>query len=424
MQDFDTLRHRVEETAERLLLAQSERHEETQSLIGILRHLEEKFSAQEQQFAYYRDRLEPLERSNAQLTSLIVNLLDLIDRGFGEASLDPMRKASEMASAMLQTDIKAFDHTPPDQDSNPDGEATGEATGETDGEATGEADGEADSVISHAEPEMATFDDIEMDGADDSGIEAASEVEEDVQVIQDLLELVEESPGIAGEEPVAIDDDEEDLLAGEDALADEQDEALFGGVSDLELEEVPLSYLEDDIDVAADNMGADIDAIAAMALADTTATDDDTISPVDVVSSVDVMANDEMPAEDNSGLNAPFEDVSDAVLQLELEEDATAGFDDLPEIVKTASAAFTSDDATAEADTIAALAQAMEEETSSGHAPPPAPSDIRSLMLRVEALAKKAEAMRLAQAEDQGREHAADKQEAPSARGKNPGVAA
>ena len=43
MQDFDTLRHRVEEMVERLLLAQCERQEETQSLISILRDLEENF---------------------------------------------------------------------------------------------------------------------------------------------------------------------------------------------------------------------------------------------------------------------------------------------------------------------------------------------------------------------------------------------
>ena len=172
MQDFDTLRHRVEETAERLSSAQSERQEETQSLIGILRDLEEKYSAQEQQFAYYRDRLEPLEQSNAQLTSLIESLLDLIDRGFGEGSLGPLRKASEMASTMLMTEIKAIYHTPPDQGSNPDNEAAIEATGETDGE----TDGETEAVISDAEPVMATLDDIEDDGADDGAIEAVGEV--------------------------------------------------------------------------------------------------------------------------------------------------------------------------------------------------------------------------------------------------------
>jgi predicted membrane GTPase involved in stress response len=107
-----------------------------------------------------------------------------------------------------------------------------------------------------------------------------------------------------------------------------------------------------------------------------------------------------MPEAEDSFANARFENVSDAVLEMELQEDTTADSGDLPEMVTSASAAFTSIDAAEEADTIAALAQAMEEEATSGQAPPPAPADIRSLMLRVEALAKKAEAMRLAQAAD------------------------
>ena len=183
-------------------------------------------------------------------------------------------------------------------------------------------------------------------------------------------------------------------------------------------------------------------------------------------------------------MNAQFEDVSDAVLELETEEDATAGFDDLPDVVKVAAAASASDDdvtpvapsveniseevvnfvaedvpeevaavaaeelvvaaeqetdtefaiaenGAEEVDTIAALAQAMEEETSAEDAPPPAPSDIRSLLLRVEALAKKAEAMRLAQGVDLeisgGGENTVDEQKAEATvekDGKNAGVAA
>jgi hypothetical protein len=521
MQDFDTLRHRVEETAERLSLAQSERQEETHSLIGILRDLEEKYSAQEQQFAYYRQRLEPLERSNAQLTSLIENLLDLIDRGFGDGSLNPLRKASEMASAMLKTEIMALDDTRPDQDGNPDSEAAIDAAGQTGaetdaviseaepematlddmdgadaetdavaaeaepematlddmdgadaetaavdaeaepematlddmddsdaeadavaaevepemaapddmGQTDAETASESDALISYAEPEMATLDDMQEEGADDGETEAVSEAEEDVQVIQDLVELVEESPEIAGNESVVTDEDEETPVSGEDASADEQDEAQFGGVTDLELEEVALSNLEEDIDAASDIVAADIDAIAAMDMADLIAGDDnapavavaedDAQSQVDMVSGDDAVASNEIPQSEDPDLTARFEDVSDAVLQLELEEDAAAGYDDLPEIVKTASATFASGDTAEEADSIAALALAMEEETKSENAPPPAKSDIRSLMLRVEALAKKAEAMRLAQSEDtemsEAGEKAVDQQEAATA---------
>ena len=169
---------------------------------------------------------------------------------------------------------------------------------------------------------------------------------------------------------------------------------------------MPLSYLEEDIDAASDIVGTDIDAIAAMDLADLIASGNDvpavaaaeenTQSPVDLISDDDVMANTEMPRAEASTLNSRFEAVSDAALELELEENASAGLGDLPKIVNAASAAFTTGDATDEADTIAALALAMEEEAKADNAPPPAQSDIRSMMLRVEALAKKAEAMRLA----------------------------
>ena len=79
MQDFDTLRDRVEETARNLTSAQGERQAQTETLIGILRQLEEKYAAQEQQLAYYRDRVEPLQQANEQLSQLMGNLLDLID---------------------------------------------------------------------------------------------------------------------------------------------------------------------------------------------------------------------------------------------------------------------------------------------------------------------------------------------------------
>jgi len=150
---------------------------------------------------------------------------------------------------------------------------------------------------------------------------------------------------------------------------------------------------------------------------------DDVISPADMVLGDDVLASADTPA-DTWDATARFEDVSDAVLELEREENAGAGYDDLPAIVKTAAAAFASDDATDEVDAIAALAEAMEKETSAARAKPPAPSDIRSLMLRVEALAKKAEAMRLAQIEDETANQAADRRQTSAKGDKDPGVAA
>ena len=272
---------------------------------------------------------------------------------------------------------------------------------------------------------MWTLDDVGEDTADNTAIAAVSEAEEDVQVIQDLVELVEEPPEIDGKEPVAIDDEDEASAVSEDAFAEEQDEAPDDGVTDLELEEVPLSYLEEDIEAASDIGGTDIDAIAAMNFDEPVAADETAPAMAaagdDFQSSIEMKSDDGMAGDMDPGLNGQFEDVSDAVLALQLEEDASAGFDDLPDVVKSASAAFASSDTAEEVDTIATLALAMEAETSADNAALPAKFDIRSLMLRVEALAKKAEAMRLTQGEEpesaEDGENALDEQEAPATAG-------
>jgi len=66
-----------------------------------------------------------------------------------------------------------------------------------------------------------------------------------------------------------------------------------------------------------------------------------------------------MPRAEASTLNARFEVVSNASLELELKENGSAGLGDLPKIVNAASAALTTGDTTDEADSIAALAPAI-----------------------------------------------------------------
>ena len=430
MQNFDTLRHRVEETAERLSSAQSERQQETQSLIGILRDLEEKYSTQEKQFAYYQDRVAPLERSNAQLTALIEKLLDLIDRGFGESSLESLRKASAMATTMLERDFSLGDGT----SYGPNGKSHHDVV---------VTDDDAATAIADERPPMASLDDFENDdwqpGGEDAGethfaddwsadddLETVNGAEDEAQIIQDLMDLVEENRALSFKDTSDVDD----------SSAEEQGESRFNGVADLELEEVPLSYLDDDIDAASDTVNTDFDAVAAASLAEPDAEDMDfdvsAVAEDETEPLADLLSDD-----DEAGANdwrdslealqrAQFEDVSEAVLKQELAEDARKGLNGLPEIVKTGIADFLSHDTAEEADTIAALALAMEKETNSGSTAPPATSDIRSLMLRVEALAKKAEAMRLAQNTDQNGEITADKggNEPGGSGRKNSGVAA
>jgi len=184
---------------------------------------------------------------------------------------------------------------------------------------------------------MATFDETE-EGDDDSlepveavgeegsgedeEIDAVAEVEDDAQVIGDLMNLVEDNQEIS------------EIV----------EESQFDGVSDLELEEVPLTNLKKDIDLASDKTDTELDAIAASVHSDlsqdadefevVTIAEDEGPSPFDAVLDDDVVASDEILDDENAVQDVRFEDVFDAVLELELEEDASAGFDDLPEIVK------------------------------------------------------------------------------------------
>jgi len=391
-------------------LAQSERQQETQSLIEILRDLEEKYSAQEKQFAYYRSRLEPLEQSNAQLTALIEHLLDLIDGGFGENSLDPLRKASAMASAMLRSDMEDAGETFPE---------AAQADPEPEVDPEPETGNGLDEAAPYAAPEMATLDDIDADGeaihehgfaAEADGSDPEEEPAVEQEAFQDLVAFGEDDAGDFGDGAAAADPDSdgESMLADDDAVADDpEEETRFGEVADFELEEVALSNLTKDIEDVSDIDGNGFDAVAA-------AEDEfpDMAALMSDAAAGDGQDETQWAHQDTS---VRFEDVSDAVLALELEEDAAAGFDDLPEIVNSAAAEFQSDDAASEAESIAALARAMEEEVKVDNGAPPATSDIRSLMLRVEALAKKAEAMRHAQGDAAG-EVASD--------GKDSGVAA
>lgn len=111
MQNIDALRDRVGATTEKLTQVQTERQDRTRSLVDILAQLENKYSTQQSELAYYRERLIPLEATNGQLASLIENLLDLIETGFGEEGLRPLRQASEMAASLLSAETGQTDTT-------------------------------------------------------------------------------------------------------------------------------------------------------------------------------------------------------------------------------------------------------------------------------------------------------------------------
>lgn len=107
MNEFTALRSRVEETAARLAAAQCDRRDRNQSLLATLGRLEAKFASQEEELAYYRDRIRPLEAANMQLSALMGRLLDMVDGGLGndDDAEDPVRIATAMAAAMLDRDL-------------------------------------------------------------------------------------------------------------------------------------------------------------------------------------------------------------------------------------------------------------------------------------------------------------------------------
>ena len=232
--------------------------------------------------------------------------------------------------------------------------------------------------------------------------------------------------------------------APEEAVApDEEIAGPASVVTDFEMEEEALARLEEDIDPAAEEMPAPVEMAddSPVVVAETVSEAIDEVVQYDPITIDEIVGDSDMMeiADDVADDAAGYEDVSPATLELEQEEDVAAGMDDLPEIVQIAAAAawnsdtemeapaelavdqtFDAADAIAsesgapeiemeesgetesaadeaEAEAIAAIAQSIEDEANAENAAPPAPADIRSLLLRVEALAKKAEAMRASQ---------------------------
>ncbi len=101
MQDLDTLRTRVDQTADKLATAESARRAQTSSLVTMLQRLEEKYTSQEAELEYYRQRIEPMEVANRELSGLMDRLLDLIDTGFEKDSAGALQDAAKLAADML-----------------------------------------------------------------------------------------------------------------------------------------------------------------------------------------------------------------------------------------------------------------------------------------------------------------------------------
>jgi hypothetical protein len=104
MEDFDTLRENVADTAKRLSQAQADRQARSEELFAMLGRLEKSFDTQLDQLAQYRARVEPLEQANHMLFGLVTGLLDVIEADIAENRNDPLHDATEMVAKMLSRD--------------------------------------------------------------------------------------------------------------------------------------------------------------------------------------------------------------------------------------------------------------------------------------------------------------------------------
>lgn len=221
MQDFDALRARVEETARRMKETQTRRSEGNQSLVAILAQLESKFNAQQDELDFYMGRIGPLEHTNAQLAELIEKLLGMVDSGFGDDSLEPLRRASAMASTILDEEmaapgpveaaVEAMDQF---ADVGPETLATDAATSNEDLDALpefvrrglAEHQAEAEAIPQTDQPEVSVTEDDAPAAAEDDAPEiemiAATDEDNDAgEEIAAVAEIETAAPPVAGPPP-------------------------------------------------------------------------------------------------------------------------------------------------------------------------------------------------------------------------------
>jgi hypothetical protein len=301
MSDFETLRSRVEEAAEKLASAEADRHQHAETLSGLLVKLEEKFEAQNQELDFYRQRVDPLEQVNHQLADLMDRLLSMIDTGFGEASVAPIREAAAAAARILESEAMAAPPAP---------------------------------VAEAEEPEMA-----EMAG-----------IEEEPAKIEALPEIELEPEPEAELEPEPEAEPEAEV---------EPEEELIEVLADAEAPEAALAEDEED-DMPAEGAAPEFAVIEGIAAEDDVAEEDMVVEDMpaeeEAVEEALAMLEDDAPVgEDATAEEAGFDDVGLDALLAETEAEAELeSVDDLPDVVIAAHAA-----ADAEDDTLAEVLDAI-----------------------------------------------------------------
>jgi hypothetical protein len=198
MQDLETLRTRVDQTADKLATAETERRDQTSSLVNMLQRLEEKYTSQEVELNYYRQRIQPMEVANGELARLMDKLLDLIDAGFDQGSMGSLQDAAKLATDMLganlsQSAVEEVQEAP----------AVAEAVAEEVVVATTEdiiGEGAEEPVEEPVEDADEDADDGTVEDADDGTVVQLEDVSDAVLAV----ELVEDAPNGMDDYPAII----------------------------------------------------------------------------------------------------------------------------------------------------------------------------------------------------------------------------
>ena len=102
MSDLENLQKRATGAVQMLKRSQKERRHQNQSLGQILNDLEIKFEARTSELSHCRERIAQLESSNRALTSLLAEMIDIMERAAEDTSDDPVFRATATAKDIVE----------------------------------------------------------------------------------------------------------------------------------------------------------------------------------------------------------------------------------------------------------------------------------------------------------------------------------
>lgn len=101
MGELGELRNRVDEAVERLTAANDKRKRQSRGLMTLLTDLEAKYEARSEELAHCQKRIDALTRENADLSSLIDQLVRIVDTTVTTGDDDALFRASAMAEGLI-----------------------------------------------------------------------------------------------------------------------------------------------------------------------------------------------------------------------------------------------------------------------------------------------------------------------------------